>query len=256
MRQGHDNGIICSDGGDVIALNLGADHVSEHEWGIAGIKRAFGITDDGFGLDRRRVRNVIPLLQIATGHFAQRLGNAAWSGLWLPGGHHDGPPRPYFHKDGPTLWTAWDEKTLGAFSSHEGEQKKIRVVYEAVKSLDACVWLGGGGVFQNAGLVIGIISRMKTSTFEEWDKVDRERAQLKIDADATGVEKRLRDAGRQFYALSPRRAADGSVVFWLNPCGQDVYNSGWFNVSDLDAWIAGKGPIPKLKQQPERELDK
>ncbi|WP_156883591.1 hypothetical protein [Salipiger mucosus] len=66
----------------------------------------------------------------------------------------------------------------------------------------------------------------------------------------TGIEKKVRAAGLDFFALSPRWAKDCStsktkhdVAFWLNPREQNIHNYGIFTVEDLEAWTKGKGRV-------------
>lgn len=61
----------------------------------------------------------------------------------------------------------------------------------------------------------------------------------------TGIHEKLKTAGKRYYALAPRRAEDGSVQFWLNPCEQNKYNYGWFNLDQLSQWAENTGPIVK-----------
>jgi hypothetical protein len=73
-------------------------------------------------------------------------------------------------------------------------------------------------------------------------------------AKKTGVEERLRAAGKKWFALSPKWIFDRmkaesqyDVCFWLNPYDQDCNNSMWCTVEDLDLWIKDEGPIPKRR---------
>lgn len=243
MRFGRDSGFIFGNDG-LVALNLGADHCSEHEWGIKGIRRSFGVTEEGYGVERRRIRAVPSFFQWIS------VGNA--EGFWLATGSYMVKYKPEdleYRGAAKTLWTGWSGDDLGAFSEDNKGKKRLRAVFDAIGRLDACIWLGGGGVFQNAGLVIGITSRLAKDVLAQWDQHDREREKLLADAKATGVEDRLTKAGLEWFALSPRREKDGSVVFWLNPMQQHKHNCGWFTVADLDAWIAGKGPVVMTAEQ-------
>jgi hypothetical protein len=249
VRHGNNSGFLFGDDG-VIALNLGSDYCAEHEWGIKGIRRDFGMKDDGYGVERRRIRQ----LPQTSRHFGQTWGwkelpSYKAAGFWLTHYRLDGEPRlEYgFYRD-QTLWTGWSGEDLGAFSNEAKGQKRLRELFDAIERLDACIWLGGGGVFENAGLVIGITSRLPKDVLVAWDKNDREHEKLMADAKATGIADRLKAAGKEYYALSPHREKDGSIVFFLNPQQQRENNCGWFTVKDLDAWIRGNGPIPKKKE--------
>ncbi len=68
---------------------------------------------------------------------------------------------------------------------------------------------------------------------------------------------RIAKSDRNYFACSPKWATeikstkDGKiktkhdVIYWLNPQQQNIYNSAWCTVEDLDAWIAGTGKIIK-----------
>jgi hypothetical protein len=66
------------------------------------------------------------------------------------------------------------------------------------------------------------------------------------------LEKKLREAGKKWFALSPRWATEKhntehSVVFWLNPMEQRTNNSGLYTVEELLLWAENKGPIVRSK---------
>lgn len=255
MRQGlRDNGWLLDDAGAVIAVSLGTDFCAEHEWGIKETRRAFGMTDDGYGIDRRRVRAAPKTLVWHEGKVSayrdRRFANEKCAGLWLARydfAIKDGPHMEHGLHGDQTLWTGWSDGDFGAFSTDADERTRLRDLFDALGRLDACIW-GGGGVFQNAGLVVAIASRIPAERLEAWDKHDREHGKLTADAKATGIEERLRKAKKEWFALVPKRCDDGSIRFWLNPVHQRTNNSGWYTVADLDAWIAGKGPVVEKRR--------
>lgn len=78
-----------------------------------------------------------------------------------------------------------------------------------------------------------------------WKESHEAAAKLASDFAATGVEAKLKAAGKRWYALSPRRFDDGRLMAWLNPMEQHEYNYGWFSIADLEMWAQGKGPVIK-----------
>jgi hypothetical protein len=241
MRKGiHNSGFITRKKGRIfVGINLGSDFCAEHEWGFDITKRAFGIAppETSFGIDRRKVRRLPEeFVWLAT---------PKYQGFWLKSWSEDKEPRDVSFS-GATLWTGWSDGSFGAFSTDPDEQASLQSIYQAINGLDAALFLGGrSGLFDNPGFIIAMPSRMATEELQAMAKADREQYELKRDAERTGIEKRLRDAGRRFFALSPRRKEDGSIVFWLNPFEQHLNNFGWYTVAELDAWIRGEGPIPK-----------
>ncbi len=248
MRKGYDSGIIKNDAGKVVAINLGSDHCAEHEWGIKETRHCLGIDDTKIGLAKRMITNASERLVWNEGfvNVAGKLAKQKFEGFWLKKYSYAKDPGEIYFNRQETLSTAWSDGEFGAFSTDEDQIKQLREIYDALTNKDAAIWLGGGGVFKNAGLVIGIVSKLSDDVKKSWENADLEREKLLKDAAATGIEERLRKAKREFLALSPRRhETDGSVVFWLNPFEQDSNNFGWYTVKDLDDWIVGKGPIPK-----------
>lgn len=279
MRLSYRGGPLTDNEGKFIAWNLGADYCAEHEWGIVKLKKLLGIGSKEkifsiyerkvFGIERRRITKADPdtiyynevknraVLIVGDEVKFERSYNGE-EGLkkiadrFKPyRSYSDYKSRKYTTK--PT--TAWDQ---GAFIIHvEGKEHKeyLRELYEAIKSGDAALWLGGGGVFENAGLVVGIISRIpKDAATLMYDR-DKEQYELERDAKKTGIENRLRKAGKGWHALSPGRLLKSTkrgevkskynVMFWLNPMDQQQNNYGWFTVEQLDQWAKDEGPIIK-----------
>jgi hypothetical protein len=225
----------------VVAVNLGSDLCAEHEWGIKLLRRYFDCKDDECGVASRLTHTVPAALTWFNGE--------GFQGIFLPTWRDQKPPTPM---KGTVTWGAWDEGSFGIFSGDPKIIKQLLVIYEAIKSNDAVIWLGGGGVFDNAGLCIGVASNLPTEVKQAWKKADEDRNALRKAAEETGIADRIKAAGLKYFALSPRLATDGTVQFWLNPMQQDIYNSMLCTVADLDAWIQGKGPVVKTKKQQRR----
>ena len=257
MRKGNENKILLTGDDKILGVSLGADYCAEHEWGIKGLQQAFGFGDpEKFGLARRKITRMSPLLRWA--NFKTKVyrdgknKSVGCSGFWVKGwdGGDDTPTglEEFF---GGTLWTGWSEKDFGAFSYDAVEAAQLRELYNSMLELDIAIWLGGGGVFQNAGLGIAIASRLSPEVVSTWESADGTYHQLKKDVEASGIEARLTKAGLKWYALSPKRQESGSIMFWLNPQEQDKYEACWATMQDLEDWIAGTGKI--IKQQPKRK---
>ncbi len=281
MRRGNQIEIVRISDQKVSAVSLGSASTAEHEWGIKRLKEHFGIAQEltrfNAGLQYRRV-TCAPEQRYQYGNKlycqdftlklrdpkTRRLKGVKTSGLLF---YHDindtsqvdkyigtppGEMTPYSQEN--LYCGAWSGEDFGLMVPRE-ERDVVTDLLSALQNQDACIWLGGGGVFRNAGLCIGIVSRMPDETFETWKKIDNEALDLEDAVDKTGVLKRLADAGIRYHACSPRwkltSTKDGvvetvhPVMFFLNPYGQDINNYGWFTVEQLDQWIDGTGPIPK-----------
>lgn len=235
MRKGFDNGFLDLNG-QYIAINLGADCCTEHECGIKEILVAFNVNTKSIGLERCATKDVPKLFTW------ERIGE--FEGMVLRR-YEDGNILCLGSGFGEGLFTAWDDRTFSVLSDEPKKIKKIREVYEAILNKDGVIWLGGGGVFQNAGLIVGIASRIPKSIIEEWEKADLDKLALKKEFEDSGIKEELAAAGCKYFALTPDRDAKGKMIIWLNPFEQDRFNYGWFTLSDLRDWAKGKGRVIK-----------
>jgi len=248
MRRAMDSKFVF-DGDVLIGINLGADFTSEHEWGIKGIKQSFGIPSgkNDFGVKRRKVTCVPNTITFGwtTGY------EGKGEGIYLMNAWDKSKPdfSQYSElrawKD--SLSCAWDEKSFGVFSTSDVEIGYLHTIYDAFLDLDGVIFLGGGGVFQNSGLVLAIASRVPKDLLDGWYAADKNRYEMEQEVEATGIRDLLQKRGKKYFALSRphHRESDGKLVLWLNPMEQRENNSGYFTIQDLKEWADGKGPIPK-----------
>lgn len=268
MRTGRDNGLLKNENGHLIGINLGADYCAEHEWGIKGLKALFGIEGKGYGIERRTATKVpsdktwpnqeekscVKLFErqdytalVVSEYVEEKYFNLGNCNLAF--GKYD--------LERSTLKTAWDEKSFGIAAADKEGRLAIKALYEAILAKDIVIWLGGGGVFQNAGLVVAFASRIPEQGAKALFDADVDREKLEKAALETGIAKKLETAGKRYYALSPQWKAEINevknskydVMFWLNPCEQDTNNYGWYTVEQLELWAENKGPIPKKGQE-------
>jgi hypothetical protein len=237
----------------IVGVNLGSDFCAEHEWGIKGIMSAFGIpTELGvYGIKRRQITRVPEELAWAA--------HGKNAGFVLPGTFFD-PNRfksliTRGELSGTGLRAAWDENSFGIVSDARADIDNLFAIYEQFLKKNIVIMMAGNAlpVFDNPGLVIGIADAMTEEILTKWYNHDKEHHQLRKDFDATGIEKLLKEKGKQYFALNPKRdwiAKDGSLLFWLNPMEQKENNYGWFKLEDLLEWAEGKGKIPVKKPQP------
>lgn len=274
MRQGRNGLVILTDNGQLLAFNLGADYCAEHEWGVKGLNRAFGIreydradkTDAGlarrtitlapvseqkdeylsglFLVEKKGPKNGFTALVFDYLFSINRLKNAktfteACKALSVCGSVKPDQPRYGESKD---FLAAWDEKSFGIIARHPDVCGHLRSLYEAAKNLDMSIGFGGGGSFKNSGLVLSIPSRWPAEAVQRLKEVDEESAQLYIDWTATGLEEKIRAAGLGCYGILPRRDGNAFKV-WINPHDQKKYESRWNTMEELELWIKGEGPM-------------
>lgn len=243
MRTGYNNEFLLSETGEFLGVNLGADHVAEHEWGIKATQRAFGMNSGAMGVDRYTITKMPNLLKLfSSKNFAALVMNEyAFTELTFDdvvGQIGAGLP-----KDSSKIATAWSDGAFGILVCDEDKIGHLALLHQAILNLDVCIWLGGGGPFQNAGLCIAIKSRLSDETKDNWLKAHVAQAKLTEEFNATGIEKFLKDAGKKWYYLGPKRNQMGEMIIWLNPMEQHKYESGYFTVEQLKQWAKDKGPV-------------
>ncbi len=299
MRGSRNAQVATGDDGAIYAISLGADFVSEHEWGIERTYRQLGIDPHSVGKNplgvMSRVNTAFPdNMHMKVCDHKPRKGSrgVGYQGVLLGMfGRHDIEtnnldPRelrefydsPGYVRDGDDdmhpITAAWSDGDFAVFVRKIAEVQFIKDLYQAFQDNNVVVWLGGGGVFQNAGLCFGILDRMPESFVAEFLASDQNAVALQEADMDTGIKARLQSAGEAhnggsihrkfgYYALRPEWATEfkstkgdviteHKVIYWLNPYEQDDNNSGWYTVEQLDQWIAGEGPIPKTDEQKQR----
>lgn len=278
MRRGRENGLLKSDDGKLVGINLGSDFTSEHEWGIKGLKEKFGIPEKGYGIEKRTMTKLPTISKSWVSHSQQQSSAIHFldqekNTLLIVSDYFDPEKFDLRHMDlenyreDESLQTAWDEKTFGINATSAEDRQAVRDVYTAMLDGDVAIWLGGGGVFKNAGLVLAIVSMIPEDNKKQLYDADKDHEKLLKAAEATGIAKKLEKAGCKYYALSPKWAGeikstcDGEiktkhpVIFWLNPMDQQDNEHGWYTVEILELWAQGKGPvIEKSKNKREKSV--
>lgn len=280
MRTSYKSAILRTpNSGEVFALNFGADYCAEHEWGIAGINRSFGIAGPTrepalkdvlfkprFGIETRRITVVPDEVHLVEINTKKHKGLLLYYTGWTNDSQGDELLRD-FHLSlygDRTLTCAWDERSFGVFVTKPEDQQALRDIHNAILNKDAAIWIAGGGVFQNPGLVIGIISRVSEDLKFIMGNTDQEYYDLQVAMHKTGVPKLLEKAngGKTGYfapfaaSIRPawnrgqgaepgeKKPSSHPVVFWVNPHDKGS-NYGWFTAEEIEAWTRGEGPIPK-----------
>lgn len=249
MRKGHKCSII-RENGVFVGVNLGADYCAEHEWGIEDIKRAFGAKlKDCIGVEDRTITKLptegFALLNHTFDKKPYRILMYS-SGLVYRDKDSDRIPgadrlRP---SDRETMTCAWSGSGF-AICLPEKDAAVLDDLLDAFKRKDIAMWLGGGGIFENAGLIIAVASRVPIAWKENMKSTDMDVATLKQAKLDTGIEELLKKANKGYFALTPKWKDDEKkeLIFWLNPSDQKKNNCGWYTLEDLKLWAQGKGPI-------------
>lgn len=274
MRSGRDNGFMFDDKDNLIAVNLGADFTAEHEWGIDKLNRTLGINDDQnvLGIERYRVTLPHPesvmLVEKKKNDVALIIVEPYDVKYW-PDRDFKDIGRDELHVYDNKLATAWCESSLGIRSKDGKEIGFIRQIHKAILAKDAAVWRGGGHVFKNSGLMIGIISAIPDKEKQEMYDSHVDYRNLIEASEATGIKVKIDTLNQEFveqhngnataivckpYGYSSLRPAwvenrtkdtKHKVVYWLSPYDYKKYTSGWYTVEELEQWIKGEGPVVK-----------
>lgn len=226
--------------GKLIGINFPADFVSEHEWGIKDLKTRFGIKsykpqDGPIGLERFKA-TACPI-------FSYKEINGRH--VLICSSYHRGDDYiPHDLRGNSDLVGAWDEKSFGINAK---EKNHLDILCEAIRNCNIAITL-------RDGLSIYIADAIPKSIIDKWVEQDSDKKKLYEEFESSGIEKKLADAGKKYFALMPRWKDDKKpskykICFWLNPNDQHLNNFGWYTVEELEQWIKEEGPIPKKEVQ-------
>jgi hypothetical protein len=265
MRRGSKPEIVISENGTLLGVNLSADFCAEHEWGIKGVKNAFGIPEEinKYGMARRKITRFPTTIRwvkytkdenyegfIFATYFHENDADMRASGsseltIWKPfvpakrkGKKNTETPSEQ------TLAAAWSEDDFAVVSTEPKQIAQLKEIFDQFEKLNIIIMLGARELFGNSGFIIGVADRIPQEYVNQWYESDKDWHEIRIEVDASGIEYLLKQAGCQYFALSPRRQKDGTIHFWLNPMQQHKNNFGWFTYEDLKQWAKGEGPIP------------
>lgn len=260
MRRTSKPQLLKNEQGEGVVLCLGADFCAEHEWGIKDVNEYFGIplkaTSKVFGIQARAITQLPKEGVLLLSHtnkvalvFDPYLNWQIEKGESITWKHLSAELRA---REDDTLQAAWDQKSFGVIGCGE-DVIFLKRLHQAFLDKDVAIWLGGGGPFENAGLCIGITSLIPDEGKKTMADADLDRIALQEATDKTGIIARLDAAKCRSYACSARWASEKEkertkypIIFWLNPVDQNDNNYGWFTIEELEQWIKGIGPIPKV----------
>ncbi len=237
----------------IAGINLGFDFVSEHEWGYKDLKQSLGLPIKSFldtfddliipsnNPDVRYMHTkdyfacgMLRPWRNATEEFEKKVREESKY-----------PRTNGFH----TMWDSNEFMIIGYGTCAE----YAKLLYQ--KMMDGKVALKqGSAIFGGGGLCFFFIDRIPQIMIKEFNESCDDCKRLHAASDATGIAKRLADAGLRYYALSPRwstnnKSSKRTVEYWLNPMDQQKHEHGHYTVAELDEWIAGKGPVIEKKKK-------
>jgi hypothetical protein len=233
----------------IAGINLGFDFCAEHEWGYEDLKQSLGLPIKRYldSFDDVMIPPQNPDLRYihTKDYFAcglLRPYNNATQEFEKKVKAEAKYARPN------SFQTMWDKSEF-LIIGHGTCAEYVKLLYQ--KMMDGKVAIKQGtAIFGGGGLSFFFIDRLPAIMLKEFNEGCDDLKRLHATSDATGIAKRLADAGLRYYALSPRWADKGKkiVTYWLNPMDQHKYEHGWYSVAELDEWIAGKGPVMEKKK--------
>jgi hypothetical protein len=276
MRRGFNSGWLI-EGTNFMGVNLGSDFTSEHEWGIKDLRKVLGVDDDKsvLGIERRIIKSPKDkAVRLIEEEEITALIVREYSS------HDEGKKiKDYSHGElsissNEEMATAWSSCDLGICVKRPKDIKRLKKVHDAIMNNGAAIWLGGGHVFQNAGLVIALLRQIPDNLKQVMYDADADAIKLQKASEATGIKQRIDALNEKYreahpgtyrfpcgyFALSPSWAKGFAktltkhpVVYWLNPANQQVDNAGWYTVEQLEQWMEGNGPV--LMDKPEIDVE-
>ena len=284
MRPCRNAEFVLTPAGEVSGLFLPGGYCAEHEQGIDPMLRALGVDPDVraevIGVDRYRLPAPLPEGAMFFQHWLtpRRKHVKQFALLSLGWSHFSQDPadraREYAATRGLAHHAEWGDHELCAYFTGD-DAPRLELIAEALRTGDACLYMGGGSgnPFARGGIVIGVVSKMPEADLRQLAETHADELALQRAVDQTGIVARLeatrkpgswasRDLnGCYWFALKPAwtgtvktaslpGAREGSreiktthpVIFFLNPQGD--CNFGWVTVEDLEDWIADRGVIP------------
>jgi hypothetical protein len=264
MRKAYHYTSWRKNGDDLCGINFGYDFCAEHEDGISGIRDSFGIktyvgnpTINGikklfgllkpqFGIDARVITKRPETLQFKQkGDFC---GIYYSTSQFSDSIFEDGIRSLSWEMSSPKgndLVCYWGSNSFMVVTTNQPNYHAIRKEFQ---HNNIAIFTAG-----RHGLVICFPDKLDDRTKTELYASDLNAWELRKVSEATGIEKELSGAKREFYALIPGWKNPGTkeLWFWLNPSRQDIYKAGWFTAEELRLWIKGEGPVVKTDKMDE-----
>ena len=241
MRRAYHDGGFEYEGDTLRGVALGYDFTAEHEWGTEAICDALGVGRAAdMGLDACRVTQVPGTLDFYSGDGEAVLSLSRTVARELVG-HRE--LRFYGDED---FVAAWSGSDFAIRVRGERGIEALEVMHTAFLRCDVVVGMKRGA-WIGSGLTLAVASEFTDEERAEVLARHESDARLARALEESGIEERLREAGRRYFALQPKWVDDeeSSMRLWLNPMEQRENNAGWFTLGDLEAWIEGSGPVPK-----------
>lgn len=249
---------FIEEGGILVGISLGFDFCAEHEWGITPIKQSLGIQQDDVDPWNNHVITKFPSTNVLV-DFDEEEGYLLYFVYLRRAESFKRNPtlinetselKFYSTKEEDQFVSAWDDGSFGIHVRGAENVKKLKAVYGAFCSMDiVCGYTSDS--WRRGGLVFAFNSLISEQDKNDVREKHHSHNRLIKAVQESGIEQLLKDAGCEYFALSPKwiDPTDESkgFRFWLNPWEQQKNNCGWFTLEELKQWANGEGPIPKTE---------
>ena len=272
MRRAFQNTSLIVEDGNFYGVSLGWDFTSEHEWGIKGMKRHFGIQSEKsnilgikktlMGVDARTITKGEVLFK-QDENLCVLTSNKPW------GLKEDYTAKDIIGYDIKNMYNdlecAWDENNFCIATKNKEDFPKLKELYEAFQNKNIIITFLKSGVpaFSNSSLSVLILDKLPQEVKDEMYKVDKKAYDL-IDYEkkigVTALKEKTRGNGYQgekyFMACSPswidyeddehreeRKKSLNTkydIMFWINYSDDDD-NFGWYTAEDIIKWLSTPG---------------
>jgi len=268
-RAVQDTGWYLAEDGTLLGITLGFGYCAEHECGVRDLKAAFGVTaEPPIGLEDRRITRVPESFGFRRTQRKPKdkrrkpyeMALLSTDGWLLAHLHEPACPSPVrflsepgdrWYKPAHDLAAAWSWGSFAIAARGKENIARLEELYQAFCNHDIVFGSVIAQFIRRQGLTFMIDSRIPQETRNQVREADLDHKRLIDTAKATGIEERLRAAGRGWFALHPlwTDASKQTVKFWLNPVEQHRYNAGYYTVEELDQWARDEGPVMRARER-------
>ncbi|WP_162577708.1 hypothetical protein [Variovorax sp. PBL-H6] len=143
------------------------------------------------------------------------------------------------------LMTAWNRNGFAIHVRGAENIARLRELHEAIQRKDVVLAMPWSHSFLRGGLSFAILGALTADDKAAAATRYADAKALSLAAEATGIEVRLKAAGMRVDSIRADWADERKqgVVFFMSPHYSHKARYGWYTVADLDAWIAGTGPV-------------
>ena len=213
MRKAYNNvSIVRDENNQFIGVSLGYDFCAEHEWGIKGIKRKFGIDDSKIGIEGRSISKSHVVYK-EKGNLALIRSHSDYDNL-DDKSFKECLPYAFDIREDNEVNTAWNESDFCIIA----EKSLIKEIYDAFNEMNICfASISDMPAFGGTSLCVLIKNRVPKEASDNMTYVDQKDIDLGIYEKKIGItklkEKKYcskysndynKDKHKYWMALSPR----------------------------------------------------